>query len=123
MDLFEKKTQPNIFIELFIPVFNGAELESYAPIHSAINALDYKSPHKLTKYLELLSIDDALYASYFWWREYYEVRNRAEDRAQAYCDLCEKLNNPSEPQKIYHDMNKWWVTDSKCRKFSPPRNS
>ena len=74
-------------------------------------------------FAETLSQDDALYASYFWWRDYYEVRNRAEDRAQAYCDLCARLNNPKEPPKIYTDMYKWWVSDSNCRKFSPPRNT
>ena len=104
-------------------VFNGADLESYAPYHSAINALDFPSPRKLVKFLEKLSIDDAEYASYFWWRDYYEVRNRAEDRAQAYCDLCSRLNNPQEPPKIYQDMYQWWVKDSKCRKYSPPKNT
>ena len=67
---------------------------------------------------ETLSQDDALYASFFWWRDYYEVRNRAEDRAQAYCDLCSRLNNPNEPPKVYKNMHKWWVEDSGCKKYN-----
>ena len=69
------------------------------------------------EYLEKLNSSDELYAEYFWWRDYYEIRNRAEDRAQAYCDLCAKLNNPNEPPKVYEDMFKWWVTDSHCKKL------
>lgn len=101
-------------------VFNGANLTTYAPPHAAIDALDFESPRKLVKYLQ--SLDDASYASYFWWRDYYELRNRAEDRAQAYCDLCAKLNNPDEPVKVYENMHAWWVTDSRCRKFAPKEN-
>ena len=104
-----------------IPItFNGAK--DFGPPNSYINALQHKSPKALVQYLEELTLDDTKYASYFWWRDYYEVRNRAEDRAQAYCDLCAKLNNPSEPPKTYENMHAWWVEDSKCKKYSPPRN-
>ena len=79
-----------------------------------IGPLDFKTPMNLVKYLEKLSQDDALYASYFWWKDYYEIRDGPEDRAQSYCDLCERLNNPEEPPKIYTDMHKWWIKDSNC---------
>ena len=32
-------------------VFNGGDLNSYAPPHSTIDALEYGSPYKLVKYL------------------------------------------------------------------------
>ncbi len=35
-------------------------------------------------------------------------------RAQAYCDLCAKLNNPRQPKKTYNDYYQWWVEDSHC---------
>ena len=68
------------------------------------------------KYLIKVSEDDKLYASYFWWRDFYEVRSGPEDRAQGYCELCRRLNDPDEPDKVYKDMYKWWVRDSHCRK-------
>ena len=101
-----------------IPVtFNGADMSQIAPPHSYINTMDFKTPKELAKHLKHIAEDDALYASYFWWRDYYEVRNSAEDRAQAYCDLCSRLNNPDEPPKVYKNMHKWWVEDSGCKKY------
>ena len=101
-----------------IPVtFNGADMASIAPPHSYINTMDFDTPGALAKHMEHIASDDALYASYFWWRDYYEIRNSAEDRAQAYCDLCARLNNPDEPQKVYKNMHQWWVEDSGCKKY------
>jgi hypothetical protein len=79
--------------------------------------LDFESPKKLVEYLEELNGSDEKYAEYFWWKDYYEIRNTPDDRAQPYCDLCARLNNPDEPTKVYKDMFKWWVTDSHCKKL------
>ena len=79
--------------------------------------MDFDSPGDLTKQIEHIASDDALYASYFWWRDYYEIQNSAEDRAQVYCDLCVRLNNPNEPQKVYKNMHQWWVEDLGCGKY------
>ena len=102
-----------------IPItLNGADMNNLAPPHSFINALDYNMTEDLIKYLEKLSNDNALYASYFWWKDYYEVRNDpSKDRAQSYCDLCAKLNSPDEPRKMYKNMYKWWVRDSRCHHY------
>ena len=72
-----------------------------APPHSAINVLDFKSPKHLVSHLEKLHRHDELYAEYFWWKDFYVVRNRMEDRAQAYCDLCQvgPLTHPLLTQK------------------------
>ena len=64
--------------------------------------------------------DDAAYASYFWWRDFYEVRNTEADRVQPYCDLCRRLHDPAEPTKVYTDMRSWWNDGSKCRRPPPP---
>ena len=88
-----------------------------APPHSAINVLDFKSPKLLVNHLEKLHTHDELYAEYFWWKDFYVVRNRMEDRAQAYCDLCQKLNDPTTPPKVYSDMHDWWVRGSHCKKL------
>lgn len=102
-------------------VFNGADLATYTPPHSAISVFDFDSPKKLVTHLQEVSNDDALYASYFWWRQFYEVRNSPEDRAQPYCDLCSRLNSSKKDEKqIYKDMFHWWVTESKCKKLKAP---
>eukprot|EP00095_Tigriopus_kingsejongensis_P005710 snap_masked-scaffold459_size165548-processed-gene-0.8 protein:Tk05710 transcript:snap_masked-scaffold459_size165548-processed-gene-0.8-mRNA-1 annotation:"hypothetical protein DAPPUDRAFT_41601" len=108
----------NIFHYDVIPVAYGAhKFSEVAPPHSYVNVFNYKSPRVLVEHLEELQTDDAKYAQYFWWRDFYEMRNTLDDRAQAYCDLCKRLNDPLEPPKVYEDMHKWWVEDSHCKKL------
>ena len=109
----------NILKYSVIPItFSGTNFSAIgAPPHSSINVLDFASPKKLVEYLEKVNESDELFAEYFWWKDYYEIRNRGEDRAQPYCDLCARLNNPEEPAKVYKDMFKWWVDDSHCKKL------
>ena len=98
---------------------NGADMKNIAPPYSFINSLDFDSTLQLIQFLVKISKDDALYASYFWWKDYYEVRNdSSKDRAQSYCDLCAKLNSPDEPRKMYKNMYKWWVRDPRCHHYN-----
>ena len=111
----------NIFNYNVIPIsYSGVNFSAMAPPHSSINALEY-DPKMLSRYLERLNKEDNLYAEYFWWKDFYEVRSRMEDRAQAYCDLCAKLNNPKEPSKVYENMFDWWVSESHCKKLKSSR--
>ena len=104
-----------------IPIsYSGVDFSSTAPPHSSINALEFE-PKMLVKHLERLNEQDNLYAEYFWWKDFYVIRHRMEDRAQAYCDLCAKLNNPNEPSKVYKDMFEWWVSKSRCKKLKSSR--
>ena len=58
-----------------IPVIlNGADMSSIAPKHSFINVQDFSSTAKLAEYLKKVASDDELFASYFWWREFYKVQ-------------------------------------------------
>ena len=58
-----------------IPVIlNGADMSSIAPKHSFINVQDFSSTSKLAEYLKKVASDDELFASYFWWREFYKVQ-------------------------------------------------
>ena len=108
----------NIFSYNVIPItYSGANFDDLAPPHSSINALKFPSVRKLVNYLQELHEDDAKYAEYFWWRDFYEVRQGEFHRAQAYCDLCKRLNNPDEPPKVYDNLYKWWLTDSHCKKL------
>lgn len=98
-----------------IPVtYNGADMAVYGPPHSFINALDFESAAALAEYLLQVSSDPALYASYFWWKDFYEVRNSDSDKAQAFCELCAALH-ADRPAKVIADLNAWWVTDSHCQ--------
>ena len=54
-------------------VFNGANMSAIAPPHSYINAEDFSSVEQLAEYLQLVASNDSLFASYFWWRDYYKA--------------------------------------------------
>ena len=93
-----------------------------SPDHSPLPRIDFSyilwnlGTRHLFSYLWIGS-NDALYASYFWWRDYYEVRNSQQDRGQAFCDLCFYLNSVEKPVKTYQNMHKWWVEDADCKSF------
>ena len=107
----------NVLKYQVLPVtYSGADFTEIAPPHSYINTLDFDSVSDLSKYLLKVDKDDELYASYFWWKEFYEVRNTKTDLSQSFCDLCKALHSPL-PDKIYSDLTKWWVTASKCKKL------
>ena len=100
-----------------IPVtYSGANFTAIAPPHSNINTLDFKSVTQLSKYLLKVASDDELYASYFWWKDFYEVRNSGKDLSQSFCELCKSLHQ-DKTTKVYSDLVKWWVTQSRCKKL------
>ena len=92
-------------------VFGGADYAHYAPPNSYINIADFKSPKELAEYLNLLAKNDALYSKYFEWKKNYQVIRKP---LNGWCDLCEKLNDPTLPSKSYASMTKWWYDDSPC---------
>ena len=53
-------------------VFNGANMSAIAPPHSYINAEDFSSVKHLAEYLKMVGRNQTLFASYFWWRDYYK---------------------------------------------------
>ena len=108
----------NIFRYNVIPVsYSGGKFTEMSPPHSSINVLDFTSAKALVKYLKKVDSNDNLFAEYFWWKDFYVVRQSPEDGAQAYCDLCARLNSPDSPKKVYNDMFDWWVTKSHCKKL------
>ena len=63
----------NILSYNVIPVvFNGANMSAIAPPHSYINAEDFSSVKELAEYLTMVGRNQSLFASYFWWRDYYK---------------------------------------------------
>ena len=67
----------NILPYNVIPVvYNGADMSRLAPPHTFIDVRQFKSVEKLADYLSLLHRNDALFASHFWWRDYYRLEVR-----------------------------------------------
>jgi alpha-1,3-fucosyltransferase len=63
-----------------VPILmGGAHYSQYAPPHSYIKALDYKSPKELADYLVQLEKNRKLYARYFEWRKYFKVETVPND--------------------------------------------
>jgi len=107
----------NILKYNVLPItYNGVNMSVVAPPHSHLNSLEFKSVSALAKQLKSVMEDDALYASYFWWKDFYEVRTEALDKAQAFCELCRALHKDAKPQ-VYSDLHRWWVTESHCKKI------
>ena len=100
-------------------VLGGANYSSIAPPHSYIDAFkDYsEDPEALAKLLKKISSDDALYASYFWWKDFYSVGGfSAHDRARAPCTVCEMLHQEKvEVEEVYEDLDRWWVGEGQCQ--------
>ena len=53
------------------------------------------------------------YASYFWWREYYEVRNLRV--TLPLCDLCQKLHDANASPSSYPDLSRHWWDRGQCQ--------
>ena len=103
-------------------VFGGANYSSFAPYKSYIDAMQFKNAGKLVEYMRKVHENDTLFASHFWWREFYDVRiKNRKNRAQRFCKLCEKLHDPNLQPKVYRNFHKWWLTDSHCRKVGADR--
>lgn len=93
-------------------VYGGADYSSYAPPLSYIDVSDFKSPIDLANYLKLLDQNDGLYLKYFDWKKNYEVVTQP---TTGWCELCEKLNDPSQRTKVYRDISDWWFqNDTAC---------
>ena len=73
----------NVMKYLVIPVtYSGTDFTAIAPPHSYINTLDYPTVTALSKRLLEVAADDELYASHFWWKDFYEVRTSRNDLSQ-----------------------------------------
>ncbi len=98
-------------------VFGGANYSAVAPPHSVINVLDYPNPRQLATYLKHLSQNDKAYNRYFAWKDegYIIDTGRKAIMGEAFCKLCEILNDPDYPYRseAYRDLKHWWV-DGMC---------
>lgn len=98
-------------------VLGGADYSGMAPKKSYISVHDLDNdPARLARSLKKLDENDELFAEYFWWKDFYQVKMADEDRIQAFCKICQKLHDPNQGESVYSDLNEWWDHKSKCRR-------
>ena len=106
-----------------VPVVLGqANYAAIMPPHSFINAGNFPEPKDLAYYLKKLSGNKTEYLSYFWWKDFYKVNsnsmyfdkdydkikeNESKVVMPSYCKLCQMLNDPKEPPKIWSNVDEW----------------
>lgn len=105
----------NVLHADMIPVvMNGANMSLIAPKHSFIDVKDFQTIRELGKYLEKVSSDPSLYASYFWWRKHYEVHTfMGKNWVKYFCDACRYVHTAKGP-RIVEDLKKDWGEGGQC---------
>lgn len=103
-------------------VYGGANKLDYqkvSPPRSYINTEDFPSTKHLASHLEDLANNHEAYNSYSWWTQHYETMSLLQTQKDAYCRLCEKLNEDANVEyKKYTDWSRYWNEMGKCR--DPP---
>ena len=51
------------------------------------------------------------YAEYFEWKNYFKV---SFDYNRDFCGMCQALNEPDFPSKIYENTFDWWKVQGQC---------
>lgn len=95
-------------------VMGGANYSSIAPPHSYIDALSFKAPRDLAKFLLQVAKDDKKYDSYFEWKKSYQLHDE-----HYVCQICKKLNEPKIKHSAYLNISNWWFQDANCRSWVP----
>ena len=88
--------------------FSIEDYEKSIPPHSYLHVDHFENPEQLMDYLVKLSGDEELYSSYFWWKEYYDIKV-FKDLSPAACKLCQLLNieNYKSPND-YDNVQQYW---------------
>jgi hypothetical protein len=102
-----------------IPIVYSKSPQLYIP-NSYIDANQFSSPEELGEFLIQLVKNTTAYDSYFQWKNEYELI--IPDEYDYLCELCNKLNNPNEPNKIYDSMKKWLYEDAQCQRWMSKLN-
>lgn len=93
-------------LQFFLIVFgvnillNLKYVDRAAPPHSFIHVEDFSSMFDLAKMLEYLSKNETAYREYFWWTQYYQLRNNWDNHLEGMCKLCKILNQVQNDQVI-----------------------
>lgn len=97
-----------------IPVVFSKGSHLYIP-NSFIDANQFPSPEDLAQYLLYLVQNKTAFDSYFRWKNHYRIV--IPDEHDYLCDLCRKLHEPSQSDKVYDNMKKWLYEDAKCERW------
>lgn len=99
-------------------VYGGANYSLHAPIHSYIDARQFK-PKELAAYLKLLDANETLHGEYFWWKDHYRVKSSVKDMSDnAFCHLCQELHRNFE-SKSYPSLTREWGENNQCTPMDP----
>ena len=98
----------NAFKYGLLPIALGGlsvqDYEKIAPPQSFLHVDNFASAQELMDYLVILSTDEELYNSYFWWKDFYEV-----SFLEANCPLCQILNTEKyRSANDYENMHEFW---------------
>ncbi|XP_023221231.1 glycoprotein 3-alpha-L-fucosyltransferase A-like [Centruroides sculpturatus] len=94
-------------------VFGGSDYKDILPLHSYIDTQDYPSPKVLAEYLHNLSTNEDEFASYFKWRDSFQIDVTPY---KWLCNVCRKLHqNFVHDSKNTEDLESWWYKKSDCR--------
>ena len=108
-DYITEKFYKTLITDLVPIARGGADYASIIPKKWYINTADYASPKDLAAYLHSLDKNPEKYASYFKDRNLYKRKVFYGVRwVNAWCDLCEKLQNPNKYKNVYHNISDWW---------------
>lgn len=91
-------------------VYGGGDYNKIAPPHSVINVENFQTIAGLAEYLKYLEKDPDSYLQYFQWKKKYVVETH---NARTICKLCEMLNDPDNPPKVYENIRHWWFSKEK----------
>ena len=85
----------------------GANYKEMAPPHSYIDVNDFKSIKDLADYLIRLSKNRKEYNAYFKWKNTHNMYG-----LNTFCELCQKLHDPTIPTKTVANSYDWWYKKS-----------
>lgn len=103
-------------------IINGANRSdtSIMPPNSYIDASAFKTIKDLAKFIKKVSMNDALYNSYFAWRSKYEIEALSRNHTAMFCLLCNKLHSRTKwPSKTYK-ITDYWAAEKQCRSYPEP---
>jgi len=100
-----------------INVVRGAiTYEDILPSHTYINTEKFESIKELAQLLQHLSKNEYEYTRYLKEKSKFRIETPHAQYQKAYCDLCKRLHNLEDHQKIYPDIREWWYEDTCQRK-------
>ncbi|XP_067658805.1 alpha-(1,3)-fucosyltransferase C-like isoform X1 [Haliotis asinina] len=96
-----------------IPVVRGgASYANLLPKGTYIDTADFSSPEKLADHLKYLDSNHTAYAEILRRKSQYGITDPKSTLDSSLCDICVKIHDLERFGNTYHDVNKWWNTDS-----------